>query len=525
MLILLSVSHAAAYEPEPPLLRELLYQAETIVLATPADEEKPVRFILKQQLKGTKLNPGTELEVDGLAQFFRSGEAPELNKVQILLLFLSADPAAKDRPRFRLLANGVRCGTSDRRLWRPEVVSNPLALRLSSQEGADWGALVQKAQTDLREVNRLEFLRGLPPGPRRNQALLDWVEHHRKEFSTSQQPSPGKDLPEPGMKQSDLEANGWGELEDLPFTWVLDSAIPADCWHAVQLYAELHNGACLGLKRSAFGSPMGRQFLVGTALQVNQLDGQRARALKLLASPATLQPKTQAVEKEEKAVLLERLLPFLQLPAPTVRGLAAAATLAVSRCADGPGAASSQKVLPALVRAYKAESAGQARDLLAEAVRVIGGDTHWQQLTGQSNGLAVYVQDLGSRDEKLFFWLSLRSGDPGVHECPTLVLERIDDKEKVVEKKTMPLPVVRPSPTLWNDGWKADSVLHVEVPVSGLSGGNWRMSVTGTAGPDRKLKWTSEPRTFEVVVQKPKPGTPVPNGYVPPRSAIVPPGF
>ena len=65
------------------------------------------------------------------------------------------------------------------------------------------------AQTaaEVAETNRLAFLTSLPPGSRRNNALLDWLERRRTELRlswSSREPA------------TDVQA-GWGELERLPF--------------------------------------------------------------------------------------------------------------------------------------------------------------------------------------------------------------------------------------------------------------------------------------------------------------------
>lgn len=490
-------------------VRELVYQADVVVAAVPADRMQPGRCKVVQQFKGNGDLTGQEIVVEGLEPFFPVEGALAWRQVRQVCLFLAVDGRA-----FRLVPTGVRCKAQDDLLWRPLSSGQPAAFHLAAQVPSAWDSLLRRLETEVPAVKRLQFLRDLPPGSRRNQALLDWIEGQRLQFETTGSSSgsmksgpPPAELP--GEVQ-DRRERGWGDLEELPFLWLLESGSLPECWRAIQLHAEIHSGECLGLDRPLFCSPAGRAFLLRLALDEGQLEGQRRRALRLLASPATLRGKSKRTPTlsavplagREQGEVLEQLKPLLQARAPLLRAESASAVLEVSRPLTGMEPFE-RRLLPALVQAYKAEKPGRARDALAEAVRLVGGEQHWQELIGQKHGLAGYVQDLHARGDLLFFWLLLRSRDLRVHEVPTLVLERLDKDGKVVEKKTHPLPVTQLSPGLWTMGWDGSLPLYVQQPVTALELGTWRLGVEGTAGKER-MRWLSEPRLFQVVsIEKP----------------------
>jgi hypothetical protein len=92
-----------------------------------------------------------------------------------------------------------------------------------------------------------------------------------------------------------------------------------------------------------------------------------------------------------------------------------------------------------------------------------------------------------------------------ISERPTLVLERLDDKETVVEKKEMPLGGMQGIPQLQSNGYTQGFGLFT-FSMANCTPGLWRMTVKGTAGED-KGPWTSEPRLLHLA-PPPKPDQP-----------------
>jgi hypothetical protein len=272
------------------------------------------------------------------------------------------------------------------------------------------------------------------------------------------------------------------------------------------LYAELHDGGIVPLRCPAFASRAGRDLLLGIALDEAALEGDRVRALALLADRRTCWPEPSAAKPDralaigeaEQVNLIDRLAPLLKSSADRIRGAAAAALLSASDPADGARAGhTTKRAVAPLTAAYRAEMSGPSRDNLAEAVCVLGGPEHWRQVSGNPRGLRGLLRDFGRRDAKVFFWLELRGG-LAVFSCPQLRLERVEKDGKVVETKEEPLPVANP-PRSWNDGWAGTPYLLVEFPVGNLAPGTWRLTVAGTAGKGAdKVKWRAEPRTLVI---------------------------
>jgi hypothetical protein len=352
---------------------------------------------------------------------------------------------------------------------------------------------VRRTGADAEAINDLFARKKLRPSGRRNRALLEWIECHRHEFGAPT-----------AAEHPEKSAQGWGDLETQIFQWVLDSCEPADCWSAVKLYAELNHGATPPLHGPAFGSRAGRALLLRVATENDALEGDRLRALTLLSHPFTLWPgphqrlpQVQFLDAGEQADLLDRLTPLLAAPSVPLR----AATARTLRRASQPEGLSdqppkSQRALAALLKSYRTEPPGEARDELAEAICLIGGAKHWQELTGNPPDMVMLMRDFDRRDKQVHFWLSLRPCGQVVYECPMLLLERLDKANKVVETKRMPLAVVN-LPKPWSEGWDGGSALLAEFSVKDCKPGNWRVSVQGTAGKDKdKQKWTSEPKTF-----------------------------
>jgi hypothetical protein len=503
-------------------LRELAYQAEIVVVATPTDAKQVGRVKVERCFKG-KLQPGQEIQVDGLSPFFPINGDILYPRLASACLFLTAGPGSE---RYQMAPTGLMCLGKSMGIYRPlpwvEVGDFRLQLRGDRDQ---WEGLLDEVRETVAEVNRLQRARDLPVSRGRNEALFAWIDRHRREIqeASSLRRSPSQDKIAapllPGELQDQRE-RGWGDLERLPFLWILDSGVLSDCWLASDLYAEINGGDCLALDRPTFCSRTGRDFLIETARDERQLEGSRRRALRLLAGQATLRGSGQPMEAAEQLALLERLRPLLQARLATTRGLTALTVREISR-GIAPAAEFRKELLQPLVQAYQAEKPGMARDALAETVRLIGGVAEWKTLTGQPDGLAAYLQDLEARPDQIRFWLSLRRREP-IKEAPTMVLERLGPDGKVVEKKSIPLPALEPTPWKWKTDWDSMLPLFVQHPVQGLELGAWRIVVEGAAGGD-KIPWRSEPRLFQVVgVGKPGTLQPVNPQQPTPRYAVLP---
>jgi hypothetical protein len=327
------------------------------------------------------------------------------------------------------------------------------------------------------------------------------VERRRREF--------GGGL---SLDDGDEPTSGWGSVEQDVFQWIFESGIPSDCWAAVRAYAELNGGAAPLVRSPAFGTPAGRAWLLTAAQDENALAGDRSRALDLLGAADTLWPRksdgppaAEPLSKEEQTALIDRLTPMLKDSNPAVRGDATAAILEASSPVSRDDLASfhTQRAQAALEIAYNAEPPGWVRNWLARAVGVIGGAKRWEQLTGNAHGVVALLEDPGCRQEaKAFCWFWVPQVKEPIGDGPTLLLERLDDKDKgkVVESKPIVLP-------LKYDLAHYDAISdHFTFSMAGFAPGSWRMTVKGVAGKD-KAPWTSEPRLLHLA-PAPQPGQP-----------------
>jgi hypothetical protein len=471
--------------------RELVVQADTVVRAAALEEFAPKRFRVLEVLRGTGLRVGDTLAFDDLAphdlqiheENLPPGQKPRLRRIAQALLFLAPPDDKGPQRRWRPALSGLRFWTEDGLVLVPEQLRNPGPYFMTVRPEADWDALVRQSRQDCLEFGRLMTLKGEGrPGPR-CRALLGWVERHRAEFGSA--------------------TNGWGHLEQDVFQWVLAAGGAEECWEAVRLYAELNRGAALPLRTPAFARSGGRERLLGVVVSEASLEGDRLRALTLLADRQTLWPETsllpgRTLTEKEQTELIDCLVPLLKSQIPELRAAAARALHAASAPRDGAlRQRETKRALPALVAAYRAERPGQARDDLAAAVHEIGGAEDWQGLTGNPRGLFGRLHDFGHRDGKLSFCLHLDTAGLSVYECPTYALERLDGA-KVAETKTELLPVANLARS-WNDGWDGSPYLLAEFALPALTPGTWRITVRGTAGKGKdKVKWAAEPRTFAV---------------------------
>jgi hypothetical protein len=488
--VLLSAASAPARSLPTLTPRQLVVLADAVVRAVPRGPGAPRRFHVREVLHGTGLRPGDTLTLDDLGPHdlrgwqpgSPEGPPPSPPRVVEALLFLAADAGTPDRGHYRPVSSGLRFLTEGGAVLVPRQVQNPGHSWMTAEPGVDWNALLSQVRADCVAVGRLRAARSLArPGPR-SRALLAWVGQHRTEFGT---------------------AGGWGTLEGDVFRWVLQSGGPEEGWAAAGLYAELNDGAVLPLAAPAFAGRAGRDLLLRTALAGDRLEGDRVRALELLADVQTLWPAEdesrpgRVLGQPEQAALIDCLTPLLGAGDPALRGAAARALRGASVPRGGFEERASRRALPALAAAYRAEPPGVVRDALAEAVCAVGGPGPWQQLSGNPRGLLALLRDFGHQGGRAFFWLEMDLEGLSVFERPTLVLERLDG-DRVAQTMEQGLPAVN-LPRPWEQGWDGGVRLLVEFPTGRLTPGTWRARVRGTAGraPDR-VRWAAEPRTFVV---------------------------
>jgi hypothetical protein len=489
----LLVAPAARAEALPTApLRELAVRADVVVVATPVAGTRLTRFRVCELLKGSAPAVGAEFAVEGIESYARPRGNLDSGLVEAALVFLRS--AAEGR--LELIPSGVRLRTRDGGVWWPVQFQNAGSYQMAPEAVVSWDATVLRARSDAAEAARVQAACALADPGQRDRFLLDWVERHRHEFSGVGEGAgfrlmPG--APNPRPDRTELDVTGWGALQLLPFTRVLQGRLPDDCLRAVDQYAELNHGATPPGAAAAFASREGRARLLAEARDGRQMDGHRARALRLLGDRAVTE--SDRPDAQERGELLDGFLEFVKDRTPSRRGLAA---LAVVRVAIDDGTPNDRAV-NALQSAYKAEPPGPVRNSLAEALYGLLGPQRWASFSGRPGGSLALLQDLQIRNDRLFFWLTLKSEPaPAVTELPILLAERLDAKGAVVETKKVPVPLPGTGRTA---GWTGGP-LYYERTHTDLKPGTWRLRATGVTGRDKRA-WESEPRTLQIVL----PGT------------------
>jgi hypothetical protein len=472
-------------------LRELALRADTIVLADALTPIRPTRFHVRAVLRGRGAREGEMLtfadmgpvRVESFDPPSLPREGPRPRRINQALLFLEPSTRGANRRQPRLVPSGLRFVTIDQRVLVPSE-GQGRELKMVVAPSGDWSSLLVRVKTDVASLEQLDHARRLARPSARARSLLAWVERHRRQFGADLRP-----------REEKGPAGGWGRLEREVFEWALACGSPAECWSAVKLYAELNRGTAPPLPAGcSLTTAAGRALLLEEATRASALRGDRMRALTLLARPPRplTAPEHQAVLERLVAVLAERDAPL--------RSAVARAIVELSPATNGARERAGKLALPHLVRLYKEEAPGPTRDELAESVYALGGPEHWRALTGSPSGVLVCLRDLEKSEAQLRFWLSLRGNGRFVHEQPVIVLERINLLGGAAETKRLPLtPANLPRP--WAEGWDGADLLFVEVPLKGLTAGNWRVTVHGTVGKD-KQKWVAEARKFVVTAPK-----------------------
>jgi hypothetical protein len=476
-------------------LRELAGKASVIVRAEPVGPLDARKFSVKEVLQGSGLRPGDTVTLENIAswetksleaQALKREKAPPLRFVEVLLFLRSID-ATREHPS-EVVPSGLRLLREDGIVFGPDPAtwSHGSAPSLDNlpkpQPGISWGDLLVMVRADCAELRPLASRRALSPARGRNRGILAWIREHRHEFNS---------------------ANGWDSLEGDLFTEVLTTATPVEGWAAVQLFAQLHEGALPALPGPIFGNTAGRNLLLVLAASEERLPGDRERALRLLAHPQAMWPTTARDSsaalppKGEQQEIIDRLTPLLKHRDSGLCGAAARAMLIAAR-PDNPELSDRRLDMPveALTGAYKAAAAGAGRNELAAVLREAGGVKHWQTVSANTHGILARIEDYSHDSSTIRFCLQYASDGVRLHEPPVAVLELLNSG-KVIQKKEQPL-VVRLKSVSWTDGWSGE-FLPLDFAHPALEAGSWRLTVKGTAGKGKdRVTWTSEPQTLVV---------------------------
>ena len=498
------VAAPALVRSEVVPLRKLCIESPLIVVATPIDPLVPTKFRVTRVLRATgkaRLGVGATVAPTGLdpARVRTSGELdPETKKavpraIEQALLFL--EPGA-DGKSWKVRPYGFRFCAADGKLLAPMDETNTPALST-----ARWAILMRRVQEDVVTLAKLDDLRhGGGRTSRRVAGLLAWVEANRGDFATV---SAG----------TDEAPTGWDRLQIDVFDWVFGLAGPEDAWKAVRLYAELNGGEAPQLQSPTFSTPEGRAVLVREIRDTKRLSADRVRAACLLSQPITAWPGideqrlgAKRLDAKEQETTLDQLAALLPEKDDALR-TELAKTIARLSDPEGSPARRSTRALAALVAVYKDTQPGVPRDELALAICRLAPPTQWKDLTSNPPGVCAVLGEVERANNKLTFWLTLRSGGGTVHEAPTLIVERLGIFGFVAETKRTPFAVVNLDKG-WAAGWTGADTLAAQVDLGNFIKPStlYRVRVEGFVGKGKdRQKWLSEPQKFAVPAARPQP--------------------
>ena len=511
-LVLGLLAAAAAHGEDLPALpiRYLTFEAATIVLAEPAEPKKleggQQRFAVLEVLKGPRIKAGSTITVRqmelyqvGEPKWMHNGKATAQPGIVRALLFLAPPEAPKAATDvFNLVLSGLRYLDAEKRVLHPVQFMNPGGYSLVPEKGAEWDSLVAGVRADLPRIAEALALKDILDLADRNRAIFAWIEKHRGEFSGN-------------VYRGTKDKPGWAQLEAMPFEWILETCRADDAWRALKLARQIGGdaGSMPSTRTATFASPEGRRLLLGI------VTGEHAAADRKMALDrlrGSMWPRWQTgehpnlanVTPQEQAEMIEKTTPLLKSKDDEVRGLAARVLADVSSPHDGAiQGRDTAAAMPALAEAYRKEPPGSTRNEIAEIVHREGGAGLWERLSGNPAGILVIVYSFNMNEnygrEAIHFSARIpRLAGKAISEQPTLVMERLGEKDAVVERKTMPLPVSNPK-DLWKKGWSDhDGVISVEVPSASMAEGLWRFVLEGTAGTQPRKKWRSEPGLFQL---------------------------
>ena len=473
--------------------------------------EKPVKFEVLEVIRGEGVKVADKILVNGLSRYILAearwrvpkGKKAKLPEIVKGLLFLWPDKKTEKADTYQLVVTGIRYLTKQKEVLYPLQMSNPGPYSLTLAEGTNWDKMLEKIRSDLSVLDEVTVLKEIEDPVQRNKALFDWIETHKKEF----------------CEHANIRTRneGWCSLEEWIFEWITASCIPEDCWRAVKLYLEIKPKCWRGspVEIPCFASREGRKLLVEVAVDENQFETDRVRALRWLIR-GTFNPYSRGklpeclvrVDRKEQKKILKKLIPLLESEKQQIRESVVQSIRDLSNPTQGSVAElETNYALRALVNAYEVERPGKMRDKLAEAVREVGGERHWEELTGNPFGLVALLEDLQVTEKKVIFTLHVSWCAVEIRECPTMTIENIGKSGEIIQKKSLPLPVTYPKKK-----WKEMSrrgFYQVEIPLDKLAAGKWRVSVSGTCRAiesGEEGKWSSEPKIFTVPEPQPARG-------------------
>jgi hypothetical protein len=501
-------------------IRELVFQADTVIVGElfecsyPKDGTgEPVKIKVREVLRSSQVRIGDVVHVYGLSDNhlempfeLRHGKKHEYAPFDKGLLFLEKPKNETKESTYYLVCSGVRCLVRDGTILSPYQfnspgpaylvpVSHPAVKAFFSppQEELDWQSLLARTRAEIAAKDEAVKLQEITDPARRNRAIFKWFEQRLKR----------------GQGIGEDKGRDWNSLENQLLYWILNSCIPEDCWKAVKLWANMNSDAASTphFEKPSFGCPEGRDLLLRVALDGSQPDADRERALMILDLQRTVWPEADkemphiaGLDKEEQSSLIDSLIPLLRDERATIRQYAADAILCASSTKRGaPAELETKRGLSALADAYKVEREGAVCASLAEAILIIGGGKYWEDLSGNPLGILVEFRDFCRHNNGVEFSVCFLYGPSATYEVSTLVLEKTQNSQRVVDRCEWELGLHMISGSNDDASGFIGSAAALHIDYANLSPGKWRLTARGTVDKDGMvLNWTSVPATFTV---------------------------
>ena len=454
------------------------------------------RFAVQEVLKRTGVLPGERLFIQGLWMYVLPRVGPPearrtTHEPADVLLFLRRSWSVTGEPTYAPLMSGVRMRTHDAQVLRPvqEMSSAPYRMRVA--DSAEWDMLVQWVRDDVQRIAELRALFRVDLQPMRNVLLLDWLERHADLVASTRFGARDSRADEPG---------GLGHEPHDAVGRVIQSGDLDDAWSAIRLrnHGVAHRWSWVDPEPPTFRSREGRSFLLRIARDASRPSAERRLALGILGARSTLMDVTApAVPSEEVSSLLASLDELRGDPMTPLE-VADAARNASPWIAKSAGTGKPLRDLDHLWAVYhrapRSDSDNVNRNGAAVDLHAHLGEAAWERLTGNPRKLLVTMY-LFPPESGLRMSIQLHTPAQAIFERPTLVLERVDANDVVLQTLRMPLPE-RGKELAWAHGWTAwGQQPRSSVPTDPLVAGAWRVTLEGTAGGDR-VPWRSEPQRF-----------------------------
>lgn len=480
-------------------IRYMTIEADEIVVAEPVDSRAgvlPARYKVIRALKEGDIQVGQEVVIKdentyrlGFPERWQKpGEKQPPPRIVKALLFLKRPVKPDGNEGYYTVLSGIRALSENKEILVPQQFINPGPHYLVPKKGENFEAMVTQVKRDLPVIKEIRELGTIADQRKRNEAIFQWIDEHKDEF---------------GGGHFGRRSKGWASLEPQLFDWVMESCIPEDCWRAIELSMKLGTGP--ERQRPSFCSPRGRELLLEKAFDESLSQGLRYMALRELGSGGNFwyahrddYPRTRVVTPKEQNKIIDQVLPLLEHEDASWRAAGARCLLSASRPYDANYRDRlSRRGLPEFVKLYRSEKTTRVRNVAVEAIRRIGGADFWEELSGNPQGIVVFLRYAGLQEDKLEFHLNLDYTYAKITERPVFQFQELRGDGNAAKPLSVK-PTVSYPKDLFTKGWENHhGMVVMTVPANKVKPGRWRVTVKGSW---EGHTWQSEP--VEVTVSE-----------------------